>query len=280
MATDVETKWLELLDEPNLEVRRADIAIDALGHEEFDLVHARMVLSHTDAARAMTNFSVALRPGGWLLVEDTDFCSAHLGYPPVEVWERFWGAMVSVMAGGGADAFVGRKLPFLVQAAGLVGDEPVVQTTRLTDDLYAATVGRAAPLLKAAGRLSDDDAAALAALPRGEQSLVFGPLTVRVWARYPATRTPQPHTDILLLLQRRLVIPLDDEPSIGAVDEGPRFGSIVPALVVSREGAWRRAGARFGWGDDVASTGRPGRVALMPVGRGQGGCPSASGRAA
>jgi hypothetical protein len=106
VATDLETKWLHLLDEPNLQVRRADIATDALGDREFDLVHVRAVLNHTDAVAALANVATALRPGGWLLVEEPDYGTAHLVYPPVEVWERFWAALASLTAGSGGDAYV------------------------------------------------------------------------------------------------------------------------------------------------------------------------------
>ena len=39
----------------------------------FDLVHARLVLVHVpDRAPALATMAAALRPGGWLLVEDAD----------------------------------------------------------------------------------------------------------------------------------------------------------------------------------------------------------------
>jgi 2-polyprenyl-3-methyl-5-hydroxy-6-metoxy-1,4-benzoquinol methylase len=174
VATDLETKWLELLDESNLEVRRANITTDALGDQEFDLVHVRSVLTHTDGPAALANVVAALRPGGWLLVEEPDFGAAHLVYPPVEAWERFWAALASLMAGAGGDAFVGRRLPYLLEAAGLITAEPALRMPRLTDDVYAATIGRVAPVLVRAGSLSADDEATLAALSRGEDSLMFG----------------------------------------------------------------------------------------------------------
>jgi len=41
--------------------------------EQFDLVHARLVLVHlTDRAAAMRTMIDALRPGGWLVIEDGD----------------------------------------------------------------------------------------------------------------------------------------------------------------------------------------------------------------
>src|SRR5438105_15616563 len=46
VATDLQTKFLEAIETPNLEVRRHDIAKDALDAEAFDLVYARKVLEH------------------------------------------------------------------------------------------------------------------------------------------------------------------------------------------------------------------------------------------
>jgi SAM-dependent methyltransferase len=185
VATDLETKWLELLDEPNLEIWRADITTDTLGDREFDLVHVRAVLNHTDAAAALANMTAALRPGGWLLVEEPDYGATHMVHPPVAVWERFWAALASLTAAAGGDAFVGRKLPYLLHTAGLNADEPALGRLRLTDEFYAASVGRAVPVLISAGLLTADDAAELAGLPRGKESFLFGPLQVKIWARKP-----------------------------------------------------------------------------------------------
>jgi 2-polyprenyl-3-methyl-5-hydroxy-6-metoxy-1,4-benzoquinol methylase len=185
VATDLETKWLELLDEPNLEIRRADITTDALGDREFDLVHVRAVLNHVDAAAALANVTAAIRRGGWLLVEEPDYGTIHIMHPPVEVWERFWAALASLQSAAGGDAFVGRKLPYLLHTAGLIADEPALGRLRLTDEFYAATAGRAVPVLVNAGLLSAEDAAELAGLPRGEESFLWGPLQVKIWARKP-----------------------------------------------------------------------------------------------
>src|SRR6202012_624857 len=57
-----------------MELRRHDGAADPPPEPgTFDLVHARLVLVHVpDRARALATMAAALRPGGWLLVEDAD----------------------------------------------------------------------------------------------------------------------------------------------------------------------------------------------------------------
>ena len=74
LATDLDTRFLDALSKDNLEVRRHDIVSDDLPAESFDLVHARSVLSAVpDPQQAMKRIFAALRPGGWLLVEDLDW---------------------------------------------------------------------------------------------------------------------------------------------------------------------------------------------------------------
>src|SRR5215212_2164789 len=46
VATDLDTRYLEPLAGPTLEVRKHDIVTDDLESDTFDLVHARLVLEH------------------------------------------------------------------------------------------------------------------------------------------------------------------------------------------------------------------------------------------
>lgn len=74
VATDLDTRFLDALDEAALEVRRHDITSGELEDGAFDLVHARYVLEHLPAREAaLRRMVAALAPGGWLLVEDVDF---------------------------------------------------------------------------------------------------------------------------------------------------------------------------------------------------------------
>ena len=74
LATDVSTRFLDALAKPNLEVRRHDVVADELPAEAFDLVHARSVLSGvSDPEQALKRIIGAVRPGGWVLLEDLDW---------------------------------------------------------------------------------------------------------------------------------------------------------------------------------------------------------------
>ncbi len=81
LATDLETTFLKRLSYANLAVRRHDVAADGLPEGgRFDLVHARWVLEWIrDRRRALERMVSALKPGGWLLVEASDFVTLFHG---------------------------------------------------------------------------------------------------------------------------------------------------------------------------------------------------------
>jgi len=77
LATDVDPRFLRTVRLPNLEVRRHDIAIDPLPRAAFDLIHTRLVLMHLPRREeALARMISALKPGGWLVVEELDSASA------------------------------------------------------------------------------------------------------------------------------------------------------------------------------------------------------------
>jgi SAM-dependent methyltransferase len=115
VAIDVDTRFIDLLDLPNLEVRRQDIASEAVEAAAFDLVHARMLLEHVpgrdDALRRMV---AALRPGGWILLEEFDHVTllpdASADERILEVWGKFLEAYRRLMTARGGDLDYGRRL--------------------------------------------------------------------------------------------------------------------------------------------------------------------------
>ena len=73
VATDIDTRFLQALALPGVEVREHNITTDDLEADAFDLVFARMVLMHLpDADTHLAKVAQAVRPGGWLLVQDVD----------------------------------------------------------------------------------------------------------------------------------------------------------------------------------------------------------------
>ena len=123
LATDIDTRFLETLRLPNLEVRRHDVVSDPLPEAAFDLVHARLVLGHLPKRdQALRRMATALKPGGWLVVEDFDSLSMPPDpcASPVEVRLRTGDVLRRVLAERGFALQYGRLLPGLLRAQGLV----------------------------------------------------------------------------------------------------------------------------------------------------------------
>jgi SAM-dependent methyltransferase len=122
LTTDIDPRFLESLNLPNLEVRRHDIATDPLPEAAFDLVHARLVLMHLpERETALTRMISALKPGGWLIDEEYDSFSmpADPAINPGEVFLQTQVAMMRLLEDGGVDRLYGRRLIGRLRAHGL-----------------------------------------------------------------------------------------------------------------------------------------------------------------
>ena len=123
LATDIDTGFLEKLCLPNLEVRRHDIVSDPLPEAAFDLVHARLVLMHLPGREtALKRMAAAVKPGGWLLVEEFDAFSIYPdpSISPFEVRLRTNVAFRQIVAERNVELRYGRLLPGLLRAHGLI----------------------------------------------------------------------------------------------------------------------------------------------------------------
>jgi SAM-dependent methyltransferase len=123
LATDLDTRFLESLAAPALEVRRHDIARDPLPDSAFDLVHARLILVHLpERELALAKMANALKPGGWLVCEEFDSLSmpADPVRHPDECALKAQAALQRVMASRGTDTRYGRSLAARMRTLGLV----------------------------------------------------------------------------------------------------------------------------------------------------------------
>lgn len=134
LATDIDTSWLPADADGTgtadgtggrYEVRRHDVGVDDPPGSGFDLVHARLVLVHVPGRdRALRSMVDALRPGGWLLLEDADpalqpmICPDEYG-PEQALANKLRLGFRELLGGRAADLAYGRTLPRLLREVGL-----------------------------------------------------------------------------------------------------------------------------------------------------------------
>jgi SAM-dependent methyltransferase len=113
LCTDIDPRHIAPPGLPNLHVVRHDAARDALPEAKYDLAHARLVLLHIpERAAVLEKMVAALKPGGWLVIEDFDTTSVlpDLAANPREARLETSEAMRRYMMRGGVDGRFGRSL--------------------------------------------------------------------------------------------------------------------------------------------------------------------------
>jgi SAM-dependent methyltransferase len=120
VALDADTRFLDKLSAPNLEVRRSDVVHEPMPEREFDLVHTRFLLQHLpEREHVLEKLARAVKPGGRLIVFDSG------GAPPValqdrERFDRFGIAFMTAAAQSGWDLAWAPCLPQRLTELGLV----------------------------------------------------------------------------------------------------------------------------------------------------------------
>jgi 2-polyprenyl-3-methyl-5-hydroxy-6-metoxy-1,4-benzoquinol methylase len=141
LATDLDTRFLDEHGRANLEVQTHNIVSDPLDEAAFDLIHARAVVEHVaDREQVVKRLAAALRPGGWLLIEEVDFGGAtasmlaeYVSAPERQrlAMKRIYLAIANVFSAIGAEPSYGRRLVGVLAAAGLA---------RIAAELHAPVV--------------------------------------------------------------------------------------------------------------------------------------------
>lgn len=198
LATDLDTRFLDGHGRANLDVRTHDIVTDPIGDAAFDLVHARTVVMHlADRHQVLKQLVAALRPGGWLLIEDVDFADTTAatlgGYvtappPAPAAMRRVYEAIAALFAANGADPAHGRHLPAALVGAGLanVGAElhtPVVPGG--SEQWTRGSVEQLAERVVAIGPATASDVELVLALTADPDVFYLPPLMVSAWGQRP-----------------------------------------------------------------------------------------------
>jgi SAM-dependent methyltransferase len=132
LTTDIDTRFLVTIGRDNVEVRRHNILVDRLPDSTFDLAYARLVLEHlSDPDVALDRMAMAVRPGGWLMVEDFEVQSSGSDDSGQSVFKTL-AAMRLVAESAGVAPRLGVSLGSRLRARGLVhvGQEGRVRLCR------------------------------------------------------------------------------------------------------------------------------------------------------
>ncbi|MGC5014895.1 class I SAM-dependent methyltransferase [Streptosporangium sp. DT93] len=128
LATDIKPGLIPFRD--GLTVVRHDVVADPLPADAFDLIHARLVLSHLPRRdRVLRRLCAALRPGGFLQLDEIDI--TRWAAPPVsggraaEAYGAYVRAMARVLGDAGSDPTWGARVAAEMTGAGLVDVDPV-----------------------------------------------------------------------------------------------------------------------------------------------------------
>jgi SAM-dependent methyltransferase len=197
LATDLDTRFIDGHGLENLEVLTHNIVSDPLEEAAFDLVHGRAVLEHIpERLDVLARLVSAVKPGGWLLVEDVEFgpptaaaLARFVSSPPAAAaGERIFGAVATVFGAVGADPSFGGKLPAALAGAGLVsiGGEvhaPVVAGG--TETWSRGTVEQLAERLVGTGLVTKADVELFLAATAQPSTSYVPPLMVSAWGRRP-----------------------------------------------------------------------------------------------
>jgi SAM-dependent methyltransferase len=129
LVTDIGPRFLAALEAAgvaHLTVQRHDVTLDPLPRERFDLIHARLVLLHLPTAdQVLGQLVEALKPGGYLLVEDFDLRLLDRTFPTADraaaaVFQRVYAEVAQSVEAHGQPAGWGRGLYQRLRGAGLV----------------------------------------------------------------------------------------------------------------------------------------------------------------
>jgi SAM-dependent methyltransferase len=167
LAIDIDTRFVEPLAGDAVEVRQVDLRTDELPQREFDLVHARLVLEHlSERRRILERLAAALRPGGWMVIEDYDWTG--FGFEDDDpLFQRVADAIITFMQQAGFEPRYGRRLVAEMTAAGLAdargeGRSLIIDSHTPGFDFFKLSFESLRDAVVDAGLLSPEDADAAA----------------------------------------------------------------------------------------------------------------------
>jgi SAM-dependent methyltransferase len=189
-ATDIDIRFLQEIREDNLQATSHDITTEELPQGKFDLVHTRWLLHHLpQPERVIERMVSALRPGGWLLLEEVDFFPVKTSASALYV--DFMLALTgTVVAASGRDCLWARILPELVAQRGLTevegeGDIALLRGGSPMAKFFQLTGKQMRDKVIASGNLSGERFDAAVALLDDPRFWALAGAGIAVWGKRP-----------------------------------------------------------------------------------------------
>lgn len=200
IATDRDITFLAGL--AHIQVLTHDILCDSLPHKHFDLIHARLVLSHLpERDQVLAKLANACKPGGWVVLEEfneSDVRGSAMHRPranPIEAAEVLWQAwplMGDFVRSSGYDPDYGGRLTSDMHRCGLqdVGSADSVQTLQggtKESNAYRNSMIYIGEAMIAKGLLREEQLGPVVDLFNDPGFRMMTPAFVTAWGRRPTT---------------------------------------------------------------------------------------------
>jgi 2-polyprenyl-3-methyl-5-hydroxy-6-metoxy-1,4-benzoquinol methylase len=195
VATDIDMRFLDNAHEPNLEIRHHNILVDDLEQGSYDLAHTRAVLMHlADPGLAISKMAAAVRPGGWLFLEEFDWLSFGAIEPTNDASDMFSQKMEvlakTLQTFRILNLYLGRHLRQLLERAGFsdlsnAGITGISRGGELSAHFLLMTLQVAGPPLIGAGVLTEQDMALLQQLLTDPSFYYIDATNFGVWGKRP-----------------------------------------------------------------------------------------------
>jgi len=176
---------------PNVELHEIDLALDELPVDRFDFVHARAVLQHIpERDEVFRRLAAATKPGGHLLVEDSDM-RAFAEQPLPEPFATVHRLLASGALTPWRDPNFGSRLVELFtrhgfEDLGMDGAAGLMFPNHSSGEWWLLGLERALPHFVEAGEITPGQADVCRAQMRDPGLVMLGPLMLAVWGRRPA----------------------------------------------------------------------------------------------
>ena len=195
LVTDIDPRFLtSAVTEANIEVREHNIVTDPLEPASFDLIHERLVLIHLpEREMVLRKLVEALRPGGWLVVEEFDITLVDGRFasrqPEMTAsMEKMAAALTQLMAARGPKRDLGGSLFGLLNDLGLAqvgaaGSFVIGSGGSATTNLRRANYDQVRAESVAAGLIDDAEAERVLAYMDDPAFVMSSPTLVTAWGR-------------------------------------------------------------------------------------------------